>query len=314
MTYSSVRSQPNASPVPVAEAEVEPDQELRGVHRGPGGGPVERDRAAVSRRRRRDGRRSRSGAGPDRASAGVPPRRAASSVDRPAASRTAASARRALPAAPAIRPQFGSRPWTAALTSDDETTARATARASASSTAPETWHVIERRRALAVGRLLAGEVARDGLDRAPQLASPRACPALTGAAPAAPEASRNTVSFVLVSPSTLSWSHVRAAAGRSSPWSVGRVDRRVGQDDREHRRHPRVDHPDALGDAGDPDRADREAVGIGQGDRHGRGLRPRVGRPEGLRGRGEPRRRMPRGAARARRCRRRPCRAAAACR
>ena len=95
------------------------------------------------------------------------------------------------------------------------------------------------------------------------------------------------MSFVLVSPSTLSWSHVRAAAGRSSPWSVGRLDRRVGQDDREHRRHPGVDHPDALGDAGDPDAADREAVGIGQGDRHGRGLRPRVGRPEGLGGRGE---------------------------
>src|SRR6185503_20683885 len=45
-------------------------------------------------------------------------------------------------------------------------------------------------------------------------------PARTGAAPAAPEARTNTVSFVEVSPSTLSWSHVLAAAGRSSPYSV----------------------------------------------------------------------------------------------
>ena len=38
--------------------------------------------------------------------------------------------------------------------------------------------------------------------------------ARTGAAGEAPDARRNTVSFVLVSPSTLSWFHVRAAAGR----------------------------------------------------------------------------------------------------
>ena len=40
------------------------------------------------------------------------------------------------------------------------------------------------------------------------------------AAPAAPDASRNTVSLVLVSPSTDSWFHVRAAAERRSVRSV----------------------------------------------------------------------------------------------
>ena len=48
--------------------------------------------------------------------AGVPARDAAAAGESPAASRTGASATVALPAAPAIRPQFGSRPWTAALT------------------------------------------------------------------------------------------------------------------------------------------------------------------------------------------------------
>ena len=48
--------------------------------------------------------------------AGRPARDAASSADSPAASSVAASATTALPAAPATRPQLGSRPWTAALT------------------------------------------------------------------------------------------------------------------------------------------------------------------------------------------------------
>src|SRR4029078_6145798 len=87
---------------------------------------------------------------------------------------------------PAIRPQLGSRPWTAAFTSDDETTARATARASASpappraprpqqsgragaSGRPQALGGAERGPAPAVGRLLAGELPRHGLDRVTQL-------------------------------------------------------------------------------------------------------------------------------------------------
>src|SRR5258705_251274 len=45
-------------------------------------------------------------------------------------------------------------------------------------------------------------------------------PAPTGAAPDAPDARVKTVSLVLVSPSTESWSHVRAATGRSRPHKV----------------------------------------------------------------------------------------------
>ena len=131
-----------------------------------------------------------------------------------------------------------------------------------------TWHVIERRRALAVGRLLAGEIrAPTASIAAPSPAASRVLAATQRRRPR-PRRGRNTVSFVLVSPSTLSWSHVRAAAGRSSAWSVGRLDRRVGEDDREHRRHPRVDHPDALGDAGDPDaRGPARPSGSGSVDR-----------------------------------------------
>ena len=181
----------------------------------------------------------------------MPARAVASVGGRPAASRTAASASRALPAAPAIRPQFGSRPWAAALTRLDETTARATARASASSRAPGHGRGDERRGALAVGRLLAGEVARDRLDGARRGRRRPRVPASTGAAPDAPEARRKTVSLVLVSPSTESWSQVRAAAGRSRPHSVsGSTAASVSTTD-EHRGHPRMDHPDALGDAAD---------------------------------------------------------------
>ena len=218
-------------------------------------------RRAARRRRLEDevARRSRSAAGPDRGAGGRP--RTRGLVGRQAGRLEHGRVREAgVPAAPAIRPQFGSRPWTAALTRLLETTARATARASASSAAPGHLAGDQRRGALAVGGLLAGEVARDRLDRLAR--GPAASrPGRDLAAPAAPEASTKTVSFVLVSPSTESWSHVRAAAGRRRPEHRGRPC--VGQDDGQHRRHPRVDHPDALGDAGDAYRRPAP-VGVGQ--------------------------------------------------
>ena len=64
-----------------------------------------------------------------------------------------------------------------------------------------------------------------------------------------------------------------------------RIDRGVGQDDREHRRHPRMDHPDTLGDARDAHRSNGQAVGVGQGDRRGRRLDEGIGRAKRL-GRG----------------------------
>ncbi len=149
----------------------------------------------------------------------MPALAAASLAPRPAASRTARCASVALPAAPAIRPQLASRPWTAALTSDDEITARAIARASASSAAPVTWQVTS---AVAPSPSAACWRARSRATASMAAPSAARAPAslAASAAPAFPDASTNTVSLVLVSPSTDSWSHVRAAAPRSSAWSV----------------------------------------------------------------------------------------------
>ncbi len=96
------------------------------------------------------------------------------------------------------------------------------------------------------------------------------------------------MSFVLVSPSTLSWFHVRAAAGRRSEWRSGGSTVASVRSDREHRRHPGVDHPDALGDAGDAGRAHGQPVGVWQGQGQRRGLGPGVGRAERLGGGLEP--------------------------
>ena len=113
-----------------------------------------------------------------------------------------------------MRPQFGSLPCAAALTRLLETTARATARASASSAAPRHRGRDEDRGALAVGCLLAGQVARDRLERAAERHRRRDCRRRAVRWPRHPDARTKTVSLVLVSPSTDSWSHVRAAAGR----------------------------------------------------------------------------------------------------
>ena len=156
-TYSSVRSQPKASPVPSPRPEVEADQDLLAGHRLAGRAPC---RSAAGRRRgrrRRGGRRSRSGASTGRRRARLAVRGPASPAGSPAASsigRLGDDAR--CPRRRRSRPQFGSRPWTAALTSELEITARATARASASSAAPVTWQVMQRRRALAVARPAGG--------------------------------------------------------------------------------------------------------------------------------------------------------------
>ena len=60
-----------------------------------------------------------------------------------------------------------------------------------------------------------------------------------------------------------------------------RLDRRVGQDDGQHRRHPRMDHPDALGDPADPDRRPVVPSGPGSATPIVADLGPRVGRPQG---------------------------------
>ena len=191
------------------------------------------------------------------------------------------SASRALPAAPAMRPQFGSRPWAAALTRLDETTARATARASASSRAPVTAAVIS---VLAPSPSAACWRARSraiGLDRGAEGAA-AAEPAPTGAAPDAPDARRKTVSFVLVSPSTESWSQVRAAAGRSRPHSTsGATAASVRTTDSIVAICGWI-IPTPLAMPLTVTRH-RPAVGIGQLDGRRRDLGPRIGRAQRLR-------------------------------
>ena len=172
------------------------------------------------------------------------------------------SARRALPAAPAIRPQFGSRPWAAALTRLDEMTARATARASASSRAPCDRGGDQRRGPFAVGGLLAGEVAGDRLDGGAEGRRLRRA----GARPARPRRAGRQHEDRVVGARVAVDRQLVPGPRRGGPQQapqVGRLDGRIGQDDRQHRGHPRVDHPDALGDPADghPDRAVRRASG-----------------------------------------------------
>ena len=174
----------------------------------------------------------------------------ASSGGSPAASRTAASASRAFPAAPAMRPQFGSRPWAAALTrllTDDR--ARDGPGLGVVACARDLARD-ERRGALAVGRLLAGQVAGDRLDAPRRARRPRRPGADRRRARGAGREDEDRVVGARVAVDR-SWFQVRAAAGRRSAPEDGRLDRRVGQDDRQHRGHARVDHPHALGDAAD---------------------------------------------------------------
>ena len=98
-------------------------------------------------------------------------------------------------------------------------TARATARASASSRAPVTrpvMSVLAPSPSAACWRARSRATASIAAPRTPAAVEP----APTGAASDAPDARTKTVSLVLVSPSTESWSHVRAAAGRSRPHST----------------------------------------------------------------------------------------------
>ena len=119
------------------------------------------------------------------------------------------------------RPQFGSRPWTAALTRLLDTTARATARASASSIAPVTWQVISvvapspsaacwRARSRATASIAAPSAAASGVPAA-----------TTARAGRRRRPAGRRCRWCSCRRRRVSWFQVRAAAGRSSPWSVG---------------------------------------------------------------------------------------------
>ncbi len=93
--------------------------------------------------------------------------------------------------------------------------------------------------------------------------------------PDAPLASANTQSFVEHSPSTVMALNVSSTAALSARCSSGRFDHRVRRHESQHRRHHRLDHAGALGDAADAER--RAATGRDDGfDRCF--LRKRIGR------------------------------------
>ncbi len=204
-----------------------------------------------------------------------------SAGSRPAASRTAAEAATALPAAAAMRPQLGRRRGRRPSRGRSPTTARATARASMSSRAPLTPQVM---RLVAPSpsaacwraseRATASTRSRERGPRPP-------IPASRGAAPEAPDATSSTVSFVDWSPSTLSWSQVRATMRPQDGLEhLGRGGR-VGEHEAEHGGHVGVDHAHALDDAADGHRH-RDAARPGQRHREGGRLGTGIGRPQGL--------------------------------
>ena len=148
-----------------------------------------------------------------------------------------------LPTAIATRPQFGSAPCTAVFTSGELTIDFATRRAWASSRAPLTVTVDQLGGALAVARELAGQVQADRTDGG----SSR--PTSTGPAGAVGEhrggvggggvgVDRQRVEGPLDHPAEQG---VQRAGGHGG----------VGEEERQHRRHVRLDHADALGDADD---------------------------------------------------------------
>src|SRR4029078_3529022 len=103
----------------------------------------------------------------------------------------------------AMRPQLGSRPWTAALNRLLATTALAAARASASSRAPVTTHVMSDVAPSPSAACWRASERHTASAAAANASQPRE-PGATAAPPAAPDATRYTVSLVLVSPSTVS--------------------------------------------------------------------------------------------------------------
>ncbi len=168
-----------------------------------------------------------------------------------------------------MRPQLGSAPWTAVLTSEDAATVRATARASASSAAPFT---VTSMRCSAPSPSAAIAIARDR-----QTASRASANAPTSSAAIEAAAGRTVGEHEdrVVGRGVAVDRHLVEAAidGRPQQRPERRgVDGRIGGEEGEHRRHLRMDHAGALGHAADADHA-----AIGQAGRDRVLLRARVG-------------------------------------
>ena len=184
----------------------------------------------------------------------------------------------AAPTACAIRPQFGSPPCSAALTSGESATARA-ARVTAGSCAAVDDDAADPPRALAVAHHQDREPAQQHVER---LAEAQLVLGLGLAicTPLAPDAIRIAVSLVESCPSTEMRSNERLTQTPSSRSAVSGVSPASVCDEAQHRRERGRDHPGALRLGGEPHGAgrqrdlERRALGeaVGGADRLGEQL------------------------------------------
>ncbi len=152
-----------------------------------------------------------------------------------------------LPIAMATRPQFGSAPCTAVFTSGELTIALATRLACARSRARSTTT------SMSVSAPSPSRAIWRVSDSATTPSAASSSSPATG--PAAPDASTTAVSLVDVSVSMLTQLNVRSTTRRNTASSSSEVDRGVGQQHGDHRRHVGLDHADALGHADDAGRS-----------------------------------------------------------
>ena len=152
----------------------------------------------------------------------------------------------AAPTACAMRPQLGSPPCSAALTSGELATARRDALDGLRRAPPCDVHAPDR---APRPRRRARSAARAGAARSRAPRRSRSSSSDSGATitPLAPDAIRIAVSLVESWPSTEMRSNERLTQTPSSRSAVSGSQRRVGLDEAEHRREARLDHPRALG-------------------------------------------------------------------
>ena len=155
-----------------------------------------------------------------------------------------------------MRPQFGSPPCSAALTSGELATARAT-RSTVASSPPVHVHAADPLRALAVAHDLQREPAQRVVERLPQAQLVLGLRRDDHAARARGHQHRRVVGGEL----PVDGDAVERALDAHAEQQVGGLglERRVGLHEAEHGREARLDHPRALGLGADPHGAGRAA-------------------------------------------------------
>ena len=159
-----------------------------------------------------------------------------------------------------MRPQFGSRPNAAVLTSGEVAIRRAIAFASPAVAAPLTS--ISRR--MVAPSPSATICCARSAQTSPSAPANSASVAAVRSTPLSPFASRMTASFVEHSPSTEILLKLWLTARLRKPCASAALQRVVGGDDREHRREVRVDHPGALRHPADREAAARDDCLLGE--------------------------------------------------